>query len=477
MSNGEHPPGRWLERLFEPVDLSSLVFFRVAFGLLMLWDMLYFLIGGRLERRVILPIIQFTYQGFSWLEPWPAWAMKFEVVVMVIVAGFITIGFLYRLSCALFFLGYLHIFLLDKANYNNHDYLIWILSFLMVFIPAHRAGSLDAHLRPSIRRSTAPAWALWLLRFQIGVPYFFGGLAKLNYDWVVLGQPMRLWLEGGRTEGPLQLAIFKQSWSGYFFSWSGLLFDLLIVPLLLWRRTRIWAFLAALGFHLTNSQLFNIGIFPWLMIAASTLYFSPDWPRSVGLVRARKKTETSRKKARKRAKGQTEEAPVVRHRVSQPAMFLLGVWVFTQVLLPFRHLLYPGHVDWTEEGHTFAWRMKIRDKTGRVHFVVQDRATGQSTVFQNFQGVLTHQQQRMMIHDPEMIRQFTHRLADRLEERGQRDFEIRAVTSISLNGRPPRPMIDPTVDLAAESQSWSAATWITPFEEAAPPERGSPSTR
>ncbi|MBK8024894.1 MAG: HTTM domain-containing protein [Chloroflexi bacterium] len=37
--------------------------------------------------------------------------------------------------------------------------------------------------------------------------------------------------------------------------------------------------LIGLVFHLTNSQLFHIGIFPWFAIAANLLFLPSGWPR------------------------------------------------------------------------------------------------------------------------------------------------------------------------------------------------------
>ena len=67
----------------------------------------------------------------------------------------------------------------------------------------------------------------------------------------------------------------------YFYSYGGLLLDLLAVPLLLWRRTRLLTFVALILFHINNAYMFSIGIFPWLMIAATTIYFDPAWPKLV----------------------------------------------------------------------------------------------------------------------------------------------------------------------------------------------------
>ena len=116
--------------------------------------------------------------------------------------------------------------------------------------------------------STVPAWTIWLLRFQIGVPYFYGGLAKLNADWLQ-GYPMRYWLSE-RADFPVIGQYFHNVSTAYFFSYSGLLIDLLAVPLLLWKRTRVLMFVVLMSFHFVNTRLFNIGIFPWFMLAATT---------------------------------------------------------------------------------------------------------------------------------------------------------------------------------------------------------------
>ena len=139
--------------------------------------------------------------------------------------------------------------------------------------------SLDAWRGRAHCPETVPVWALWLLRAQVGIIYIYGGVAKLNGDWL-RGEPMRTWLRH-RVDDPSLASLVAEEWVVGLFSYGGLLFDLLVVPLLLWRRTRALAFVAALGFHLTNAALFQIGIFPWLMIAATTVFFTPDWPRRV----------------------------------------------------------------------------------------------------------------------------------------------------------------------------------------------------
>ena len=359
------------------------------------------------------------------------------------------LGLAYRVSATLFFLGFTYAFLLEQARYLNHFYLICLISFLMIFLPAHRAASLDALWRPSIRSDTAPAWTIWLLRAQIGIVYFYGGLAKLNVDWF-RGEPFRTWL-ARRTDFPIIGSLFTDEWMVWVLNYGGLLLDLLIVPLLLWRRTRVFAFGTAVLFHLMNVRLFSIGIFPWFMIAATALFFPPGWPRHL-FRRFWPALDGEQPESR-------PTAPLGRH--EQVTLVLVGLYLAVQLFVPLRHFLYPGEVSWTEEGHRFAWRMKLRDKDASAEFVVSIPAEARTWLVDP-EDHLTYWQADKMSTRPDMILQFAHYLADSMRKTGYGRVEIRARVEASLNGREERLLIDPTVDLAAEPRSLKPASWIEP---------------
>ena len=204
--------------------------------------------------------------------------MYIHFFVLGLAAACVMVGFLYRIAAPVFFLAFTYSFLLDQTRYLNHFYLVCLISFLMCFLPAERAFSVDALLRRKIRSDVVPAWTLWLLRAQVGIPYFYGGIAKLNSDWIHGGEPMRTWLRP-LTRMPGVGPIFTADWVVYSFVIGGLMLDLLVVPLLLWRRTRLFAFAAAVVFNLINAVIFDIGIFPWLMLGALLIFFPPDLMR------------------------------------------------------------------------------------------------------------------------------------------------------------------------------------------------------
>ncbi len=440
-------PQRLQARLFAPVDIASIVVFRILFGAIMVWEVLRFFDGTWIRRHYIDPDFHFTYLGFGWVRPWPGDGMYWHFAVMALLAACIAAGFLYRASAALFFLAFAYVSLLDQARYLNHFYLVSLVSLLMIAVPAHRAVSVDARLRPALRADTVPAWCLWLLRAQIGLVYFYGGVAKLNADWL-RGQPMRMWLSE-RGDDPILGSVLAQPWCALLFSYGGLLLDLLIVPLLLWRRTRVAALAAAIVFHLLNARMFSIGIFPWFMIAATLLFLPPDWPRKL------------------LGRPPPSPAPAEMPRAPRLTLGLLGLYLAVQVLVPLRHWLYPGVVHWTEEGHRFSWHMKLRDKSSRTLFFATDPLTGRSWEIKQSK-YLTANQVREMESTPDMILQFAHHVAADLRREGYERIEIRADARVSLNGRPRELLIDPKVDLASQPRNLLASSWILPLQEPVP---------
>ena len=373
--------------------------------------------------------------------------MYWQFAALVVLALFVAAGFHYRISAALLCVGFTHVFLAEKGAFQNHFYLLCLLSLLMTFLPAHRAFSIDA-LRGRVARSdTAPAWTLWLLRGQVALVYFYGGIAKLNADWLQ-GEPMRLWLEGYGDYwliGPY----VREEWLVGLFTYGGLLLDLLIAPLLLWSLTRPYAFALGQIFHMLNHWIFRIGIFPWFMLGANLLFFEPDWPRR-RWTRLRK----------------VSYAPVAatslaeRHRAV--AVALLCAYAAIQILMPLRHYLYPGNTSWTEQGHRFAWRMMLRDKKVQAELTMRDPRSGVSFPV-DLKRYLVPWQRRAIVNDPDMILQLCRYLREEKRRQGYADYEVYARIHVSLNGRPPQLMLDPTVDLASQPRTLLPAPWIKPL--------------
>lgn len=441
-------------RLFLSVDGAALAAFRIAFGLLMAWEAVRFFVYGSIGYLYAETPFNFTYYGFEWVKPLPGIGMYVIFAALGILALCIAAGLLYRVAAALFFVLFAYVFLLDQAQYLNHFYLITLLSFWLVFIPANRLFSLDARLGLAMRSSYVPAWTYFLLRVQIAIVYIYAGIAKLNVDWL-RAEPMRTWL-AERTDFPVIGGLFTQEWVVHLASYGALLFDLGVVFLLLWRRTRWIGFAAALTFHLMNTQLFNIGVFPWLMIAATTLFFEPGWVR---FGRSAPEVPT--------------DLPLPSRRVQRFVLVTLIVYLVVQLLIPLRHFFYPGEVNWTEAGHRFSWHMLLRTKRGETRFFVTDPASN-ATWEIDPRDYLTVDQIGSMSTRPDMIAQFARYAADFWESQGVAGAQVRVWSMLGLNGRAPQLLIDPTVDLAAQTRSPGLAPYVLPLMQPSSAETAAP---
>ncbi len=440
------------QTLFAPVDISFLVFFRISFASIVLWKLSLYFLEGSIAPLYIDPVLHFTYHGFSWVRPWPGNGMYVHFGILWVVAFGVLVGFCYRICAVLLFLGLTYVFLLEKALYLNHDYLVCLFALLLIFLPANRQWSVDSLIRPSLKADMVSAWTLWLLRFQVGLPYFYGGLAKLNGDWL-RGQPMQLWLSVSPWRvllGP----VAEEHWFALLFSWGGLIFDLVVVPFLLWKRTRTVAYSVAVVFHLMNAFMLNIGIFPWLMILATTVFFVPDWPK-------RLLDET--KKPKKSASHPKRTPPVLSSFWQKTILASLAIYVGFHALIPFRHLLYPGNSLWTNEAHRFAWRMMLRTKVSVVQFLVLDEGSKVRPV--DLKKYLTQRQFESLGRDPEMMREFAQYLRDEQRKQRRGSVKIRVIALSSLNGRKPQYLIDPRVDLGSQPRTFGPAQWIMPLKE------------
>ncbi|GAB4438067.1 MAG: hypothetical protein OHK0015_31370 [Chloroflexi bacterium OHK40] len=433
---------RWRDYLLSEVDGASLGVFRILFGAIMVWEVLRYVRYGWIARYYIDPGFHFSYLPF--IQPWPGAGMYWHFALTGVLALLVALGLWYRVAAWLFAACFTYIFLLDKAQYLNHFYLICLLSLLLAITPAHRALSLDA--RRAIAPGRVPRWSLHVLRFQVGLVYFFGAVAKLNADWLA-GEPLGEWL-ARRADLPLIGPLLAWEGAGLLFAWGGLLVDLSLPFLLAWGRTFWLGAAVAVAFNLLNAQIFSIGIFPWMMIAALTLFPRPDWPRAIlgraGASRAR------------RPRPGTPPAS----RAALALLVALHLYALVQLTLPLRHWLYPSDVAWSEEGHRFSWRMKLRDKAAEVTFYVSDPRGGERHAV-DARRWLTARQESKMASRPDMIHQFARFVADEEQRRtGVRPI-VTAEAWAGLNGREPALLVDPTVDLASEPYRLGPAPWIT----------------
>lgn len=448
---------------FRGASVAPLVAFRIIFGSLMLFGTLRFMLKGWVNELYIAPKFFFPYLGFEWVKPLPGEWMYVPFLLMAAASVGVILGFRYRISAIVLCASFTYVELLDKTNYLNHYYFVSLITFLLCWLPGNADFSVDARLNPAIRRAVVPAWTIRILQLQLGLVYFFAGIAKLESDWLFHAQPLKTWLQAFR-DTPLIGPWFASAWLAFAFSWFGCIYDLSIPFFLSFRKTRPIAYVFVIVFHIATWILFPIGVFPWVMIFSTLIFFPASFhDRWLGFLkrllrwRANETPDTALPKAGKA--------------VRRALVIYLGL----QVLIPLRYTLYPGNLFWTEEGFRFSWRVMLMQKEGYATFYVVDPKTGGSIQINN-SCYLTPVQIDQMATQPDMILQYAHYLGrqfnDTVIAAGAESVHLRrpkieAEIYVSLNGRPSRLFVSRKTDLMNESYNLKHRTWIEPFRESA----------
>ena len=433
-----------LKNLFyKPVSVWPLVTFRVVFGLMMLVSTGRFLALGWVKDHYLDAKVSFKYYGFEWIQVLPEFWMYALHYLMLAAAAGIVLGAFYRLSALVFFLAFTYVQLIDLSYYLNHYYFVSLVAFLLIWLPANAHASVDVWLGRTVARTQVPAWTVNILKFQIAMVYVFAGLAKMNYDWLVLALPLKIWLPAA-DKIPVLGPIFKLPITPYIFSWAGMLYDTFIVFLLMYRPTRLLAYAAVLAFHVVVGILFQIGVFPLVMIGATLIFFSDEWHR-------RRWAWAARGLQTRNAGAGVANAPVVH--------YALCVYIVFQLLFPLRYLAYGGNVFWHEEGYRFSWRVMLMEKAATATFFIKDTQTGREGVVNNADFLCAHQEKQMSMQ-PDLVLQFAHFLKDHYQKHGMKAPAVRAEVYATLNARPSRLLIDPNADLTKINDGWAKKKWV-----------------
>lgn len=443
---------RLKQHLFKPIDIASLVFFRVVAGILLAGEQINQFFTGD-YKNYIQPKFHFSYLFFPWLKPLPETGMYALWGITILAGFFVAAGAFYRISTVVLFIGYSLLFLMEETEFVNHFYLYCLVSFWLIFVPANRAFSVDAWRKPEIKRNWTPAWTIYIFIFQISLVYFYAGLAKFHEDWL-LAKPLRIWM-GYKASKPIIGGILVHKFTPWIMSYAGLAFDLLFAPLLLYRRTRWLGFTLAAMFHLSNAVIFGLATFPWFSLTITSLYFSPSWPRRIPYFHNFMSAFNSEYALPK----------TVSFRHEKLLVYKILTYAALQIIIPFRHFLYPGNVNWTEEGHKFSWHMMLRAKTGFLNFKVVVPGSPEKVIYVNQKNYLTQNQQNKMADQPDLILQFAHFLKSEYEKQGYKNVKVYANSMISLNGRPSQPLVSLETDLANKERNLKPYDWILPLEE------------
>ena len=434
-------------------NTASLAVFRLFFGLMMFISIIRFWSYGWIEKLYLVPKFHFSYEGFSWVKPIGNYTYLLFAICAVS-SIMVAIGYKYRIAILTFFLSFLYIELMDKTTYLNHYYFISIISFLLIFLPANALFSVDARKR-KIQYLQVPKWTVDSIKLLLVIVYFYAGLAKLNSDWLFRAMPLKIWLPSKYDLPFIGENIMQQEWFFYAMSWGGLLYDLFIPFLLLYKRTRIFAFLLVIFFHVFTSVLFPIGMFPLIMIVSAIIFFDASFHQKIiGFLSTYLLKNKSTIKEVKNYNYKKGRRKIV--------VTIVTLFLCIQVLFPWRYLLYPGELFWTEEGYRFSWRVMLMEKAGFANFKIVDGKTKKFFYVDN-KDFLTSFQEKQMSFQPDFILEYAHYLGDHFKSQGHKNIQVFVESYVALNGRLSAIFINPKIDLYQQKESFKHKDWIVPF--------------
>jgi len=427
--------------LFSSTDNSPLIVFRIIFGLLITLESWGAILTGWVHRTLIEPKFTFNFIHLDFLQPLPGNGMYFYFLIMGLFGVFIMLGYRYFLSIIAFTTLWASVYLMQKSSYNNHYYLLALINILMCMLPANKDLSLDAKFGYTERTQLMPQWSRFLIIGQLFIVYTFASVAKFYPDW--LSTRVAANLMSSKSNFYIIGEVLQQKWAHYIITYTGILFDLLIIPALLYKPTRKWAFIISVFFHLYNSFVLHIGIFPYLALGFTVFFFEAELIRKIFYPKAFKLIKP--------------EGANFKH--SNLVLAFLTIWLFIQVALPLRHHFIKGDVLWTEEGHRLSWRMMLRSKRGKNTFYVVDKETKKRTRIKQ-RDYLTKKQVRSMSGKPDMIWQFAQHLKKEHQKQGK-EIEVYVKNKTSVNKSKYQKLIDPKTNLAdVKWNYWGHNDWI-----------------
>ena len=425
---------------FKAIDNSPLIVFRIFFGFLVACESFGAILTGWVKRVLTDPQFTFSFIGFEWLQPLPGFGMYFYFVLMGFFGLAIMLGYRYRIAITSYTILWAGVYFMQKSSYNNHYYLLLLISFLLIFLPANRYASLDVKQNRVSEEKTMPYWISLLFIIQVGIVYVFASLAKFYPDW--LDGTFTKNLLSGTTSRPFFLELFSQKWFYLFIAYAGILFDLLIVPFLLFKKTRTLALIASVIFHIFNSITLQIGIFPFFALTFALFFYEPETIRRLFL----------------RKKPKLEDENLSQNLYGKRIVYFLMIpYLIIQIALPLRHHFIEGDVLWTEEGHRLSWRMMLRERNGYITIQIKDLKTGSVSIY-NYRKNLTNKQAQNLATKPDFIWQYCQRIK---EEYKGKPIAIYIDCKNSINKKEYKSLIDPNYDMAkAEWNYFAHNEWI-----------------
>lgn len=445
----------WLNN---PVPNISITLFRTIFSFILLIQTYYFISNGFIKENIIEPFMLFPF--ISGLNP----MAEIYLVVLSYIMLVANIGMLFnktaKISTLFFVCSFTYFWLLDKTYFNNHYYFMSLICFILLVVE---------HKSSFQKINYVSRWSLFALQAMVVITYLIAGINKLNPYWLIDLQPITFILENkcDVTEN----TFFINPLLVLLITYAGLLFDLLIGFLLFYKRTKLLAFILVIGFNIMNYLLFldnsEIGVFPFIMISTLILFINPEYLTKVFNV---------------------TEGGSHKRESHQLIKYFIAAFLLLQIILPFRHLIFKGYVDYNGIGQRFSWRMKSMCKTptteGIIQFSVIDKKSKTQIAYFHLLNMekqfkksgihenlyLTKNQIIKLLYYPDLLPVFTKKIESIISNHTSKtynvnlNFIITANCHIKFMERTSQPLINTSIDLT-EASGFNSNKWLNNLEQ------------
>jgi hypothetical protein len=420
-------------------SVAPLLTLRRLFALLVLFSTTRFVLNGWVETQVLDPFWTFPFDGFEWL-PRPSLTGAWVLFLGMIFGGLLLLaGRTAKVGAAMFFVCFTYVELLDKSNYLNHYYFVSLVAFMLVWLPT------------TAKTPSVPRLATTSIRLLLALVYFYAGLAKLNADWLLHAQPLAMWLPQ-HSSFPVLGPLFASKSVAFAFSWAGAAFDLFAPFALFSDRIRPYFYPVLVTFHVLTWILFPIGVFPWVMIACTTVFFTDKWHARLWSGMPGSSWQVP----------EIEDSSDAATTWSKPQVAMVWLFLGIQMLFPWRTLAYEGSMYWHESGYRFGWRVMLMEKAGWATYFIQNDL-GEEREFQ-VGDFLTPNQEKMMSTQPDLMIATAKKIQEIWNDAKGEHVRVRAEVWASLNGRRSQLMIEPFLDLTTLENDWSQRTFVLPLD-------------
>ena len=407
--------------LNKQVNNVSLTLFRVLFGLVLAAEGFGAILTGWVNDVYVDTAYNFQFFGFEWLGIFHGTPMYLVFMGLGTCGVMMALGYRYRVASFGYAVLWSITYLGQKSSYNNHYYLMFLLTWMSVFIPANRRFSLDVKQDRVEPSNQLPFYLNYFYVMMFAVVYFYAAKNKIYPDWLD-GRFIALSTKDSFIHQiPILGEVIKQSWYPVLVAWCAILYDGLVIPALIWKRSRKLAIIFSVIFHIYTSIVYQVGVFPYMSLAILMFFVSDNWlEKWIG--------------------------PGIEGSYRKKWAMSLNIFLIIlslHFLIPLRHHLIPGNVFYTEEGHRCSWRMMLRSKSGYVKIKVI-RANG-DVDYIKYKDSLSPKQRRLLYKCPDVLYTYVQKVK---KEYPGEDIKIHADVRVGLNGRSYKQLVSPEVDLS-----------------------------